>query len=167
MDLQRLGFCRAKLGMGETMYKNLNLTTKKDLINRLLALEVSEPTQKITGPENVFSMLADILTEQQEHFIVITLDGANKVIQRHNVFKGSLNSSMVHPREVFAAAIQDRAAAIILAHNHPSGSLEPSREDRAITDRLKEGGEILGIEILDHVIVSRDGWRSMKSFGQI
>lgn len=149
------------------MNKIFNFTTKEELINRLLALEVSEPTQKITGPEDVFSMLADILTEQQEHFIVITLDGANKVIKRHNVFKGTLNASMVHPREVFAAAIADRAAAIILAHNHPSGNLEPSREDRAITDRLKEGGEILGIEILDHVIVSRNGWHSMKSFDQI
>jgi DNA repair protein RadC len=136
--------------------------TKEELINQLKALEVAEPTKKITNPESVFALVSDILDKKQEHFVVITLDGANKVVNKHVLFIGTLNASLVHPREVFAAAIEDRAASIILSHNHPSGQLVPSREDIAITQRLKSGGEILGIEVLDHIIVTTSGYYSMK-----
>ena len=144
------------------MNKKLDFTTKEELIKRLLSLEVAEPTKKINGPENVFSLVSDVTTKMQEHFIVITLDGANQVIKKHVVFIGTLNASMVHPREVFLAAIEDRSASIILVHNHPSGNLEPSREDIALTKRLKDGGDILGIDVLDHVIVSKNGFCSLK-----
>lgn len=148
--------------MGETMNKKLDFTTKEELIKRLLSLEVAEPTKKITSPENVFSLVSDVVPKKQEHFLVITLDGANQVIKKHVVFIGTLNASMVHPREVFLAAIEDRSASIILVHNHPSGQLEPSREDIALTKRLKDGGDILGIDVLDHVIVSKNGFLSLK-----
>jgi DNA repair protein RadC len=145
------------------MAKTKKSLTKKELINQLKALEVAEPTKKITSPESVFALVSDIIDKKQEHFVIITLDGANKVINKHALFVGTLNATLVHPREVFAAAIEDRAASIILSHNHPSGQLVPSREDISITKRLKSGGEILGIEVLDHVIVTMSGFYSMKT----
>ena len=98
----------------------------------------------------------------QEYFIVITLDGANHIIEKRVVFIGTLNRSLVHPREVFADALSDRAASIIIAHNHPSGQLEASAEDIAITKRLNESAKLLGIELLDHVIFTKDGYLSMR-----
>jgi len=84
------------------------------------------------------------------------LDGKNRITGLHIVSEGSLNQSIVHPRETFKAAILANAAAVILAHNHPSGDTSPSREDREITRRLQEAGELLGIKVLDHVIVATD-----------
>ena len=92
---------------------------------------------------------------------MITLDGANRLIDNSIVFVGTLNQSLVHPREIFAKAVEDRAAAIIVAHNHPSGSLEPSLEDKAITEKLKAAGELMGISVLDHLIVSKQGYHSL------
>ncbi len=144
------------------MSKKNFLKKKEELIKKLVALEVAEPTQKISGPENVFALVSDLIGKKQEHFLVITLDAANKVIKKHVVFIGTLNASLVHPREVFFRAIEDRSASIVLVHNHPSGNLEPSREDIAITRRLKECGELLGIEVLDHVVVSENGFHSLN-----
>ena len=89
----------------------------------------------------------------REHFIVLLLDRKNKVIGIDPVSIGSLTASIAHPREVFKAAILANTAAIVLGHNHPSGDPQPSKEDRAITTRLVEGGKLLGIEVLDHVII--------------
>jgi len=89
------------------------------------------------------------------------------VIEKRTITVGLLNHSLVHPREVFADAITDRAAAIICVHNHPSGSLEPSQQDLAITKQLKDAGEILGIRLLDHVIVSRTGYISLRERGDL
>lgn len=96
---------------------------------------------------------------------MLTLNGAGEVIQFRIVTVGLLDFSHVHPREVFADAIADRAAAIIVAHNHPSGQLEPSPEDLAITRRLYEAGQLLGIELLDHLIVTKTGWLSLRREG--
>jgi DNA repair protein RadC len=98
--------------------------------------------------------LADV---DREHFVVLLLNQKNRVIGIHTVSVGSLTASVVHPRETFKAAILANAAAIICGHNHPSGDCQPSKEDRAITQRLKEGGALLGINLLDHVIVGGDG----------
>jgi len=106
--------------------------------------------------------LQEIRAKNQEHFVCISLTGANEVIASRVVTVGLLDSSQVHPREVFADPITDRAAGVILAHNHPSGTLEASAEDVALTKRLVQAGEILGIRVLDHVIVSRQGYASMK-----
>ena len=92
---------------------------------------------------------------------MLTLDGANRLIDSSIVFVGTLNQSLVHPREIFAKAIEDRAASIILAHNHPSGNLEPSTEDEAVTDKLRRAGELLGIEVLDHLIIAKGGFCSL------
>ena len=93
------------------------------------------------------------------------VDGASNLIQKRTVFIGTLNHSIVHPREVFADAISDRAAGIIFVHNHPSGNVEPSKEDIAITQRLMEVGKIVGIEVIDHIIIGKNGYFSFQAEG--
>lgn len=122
--------------------------------------EVSE-RPIIDSPEKAVEQLSDIRNKQQEYFVCLTLDGANRLIAKRVISIGTLTSSLVHPREVFAEAITDRAASIIIAHNHPSGNLEPSQADRGVTERLREAGELLGITSIDHVIVTSESWRSI------
>jgi len=103
----------------------------------------------------------------QEVFAVMSLDGANKPIKTRWVTVGLLDCNQVHPREVFADPLMDRAASIIVAHNHPSGTLEPSAEDLALTKRLQKAGELLGIKVLDHLILGPDGYASLQQLGHI
>jgi DNA repair protein RadC len=128
-------------------------------INKLL---IEETPSHITEAEHVYNLLKEYTHYPQEYFICLTLDGASKLINKHEVFKGTLNQSLVHPREIYTLAIQDRAAGIIVAHNHPSGTLEPSRADVQITHRLKAVGKLVGIELLDHIIVSNQGYYSFS-----
>jgi len=121
--------------------------------------------KRITAAREVYEELKSFSTKSQEHFLTITLDGASHIINTRTVFIGTLNQSLVHPREVFADAIADRAAGIIIAHNHPSGTLEASRADVQITQRLKEVSKIVGIELLDHVILAKGGWYSFSDEG--
>jgi DNA repair protein RadC len=116
--------------------------------------EVSE-RPIIDSPESAVAQLTDIRDKKQEYFVCLTLDGANRLIAKRIITIGTLTSSLVHPREVFADAITDRAASIIVAHNHPSGSLDPSEADKDVTKRLKEASSLLGITMLDHVIVTK------------
>jgi DNA repair protein RadC len=120
---------------------------------------------KITFPADVLPFVRDIMDKKQEHFVCITLNGANEVIGNRVVTVGLLNANQVHPREVFSDAIADRAASVILVHNHPSGNLEPSKDDLEITKRLQEAGEILGIKVQDHLIVSTKGYASLRERG--
>ena len=124
-------------------------------------------TVKITGAQDVLPMVADIAGKQQEHFICISLNGANEVIEKRVVTIGLLNSSQVHPREVFADVIADRAASVVFAHNHPSGDLKPSKSDSKIHAQLTEAGKILGIQVLDHLIVTKKGYYSFQEAGLI
>ena len=119
----------------------------------------------IQSPEDALPLLANIRGKQQEYFVCMSLNGANELIKCRTVTIGLLNSSQVHPREVYADVLTDRAASIILAHNHPSGTLCPSESDIQITNQLVESGRILGIGVLDHMIVSLKGYRSMKEHG--
>lgn len=124
---------------------------------------------RVTNPEEVL-LLPDvdaIRHRQQEHFLAITLNGAGEVIRARTLTVGLLNASQVHPREAFADAITDRAAAVVFVHNHPSGSLEPSAPDLAVTRQLVEAGELLGIQVLDHLIISKKGHRSLKQAGAL
>lgn len=121
--------------------------------------------KRITSAQEVYDELKNFSTKSQEHFLTITLDGASHIINIRTVFIGTLNQSLVHPREVFADAIADRAAGIIIAHNHPSGTLEASRADIQITQRLKEVAKLVGIELLDHVILSKYGYYSFSDEG--
>ncbi len=115
---------------------------------------------RITVPTEVLPLLQHLADRKQEHFICISLNGANEVIAVRTVSVGLVNQTQVHPREVFADPITDRAAAVIVAHNHPSGSLSPSSEDKEITRRLREAGTILGIKLLDHIIFNQKGYFS-------
>jgi len=122
---------------------------------------------RVREPEDAIPYFQQIADKRQEYFACLTLNGAGEVIQYRVVTVGLLDSSQVHPREVFADAITDRAAGIIVAHNHPSGKLEPSPEDLRITHQLAEAGRILGIELLDHIIISRGGWVSLRREGHL
>ena len=93
----------------------------------------------------------------KEYFIVLTLNGANELIKKHVITIGLANKTQIHPREIFSEAIADRACFIIAGHNHPSGSLEPSVEDLAVTEKIKVTGDIIGIKVLDHIIFSKKG----------
>jgi DNA repair protein RadC len=118
----------------------------------------------IRGPEDVVRLMGPKLrASKREHFLVLLLNARHEVLMRDTVSIGSLNASIVHPREVFKPAIIESAASIVLVHNHPSGDPEPSEEDLAITRRLVQAGELLGIGILDHVIVASRGVVSFKS----
>ena len=115
--------------------------------------------------DDVLPIISYIADKKQEYFLCVSLNGANEVIGNRVVTVGLLNANQIHPREVFAEAISDRAAAVILAHNHPSGSLKPSPDDIAATRQLVEAGKILGIEVLDHIIIAKKGYLSLKEKG--
>jgi DNA repair protein RadC len=121
----------------------------------------------ISSPADVNRILRGrIANLDRENFVVVLLNTKNEVIETSTVSVGTLSTSLVHPREVFKPAIRASAASVILAHNHPSGKVEPSKEDREVTRRLGEAAGILGIEVLDHVIVG-DGYFSLKEHGML
>ena len=122
---------------------------------------------KITSAFQVYRHLGEYKECNREHFIVMTLNGASRIINTRVISIGTINQSLVHPREVFRDAILDNAVGIIIAHNHPSGQLEASHEDKMVTKRLKEAGKLIGIELLDHVIITTDGYLSMREEGII
>jgi DNA repair protein RadC len=117
----------------------------------------------VRGPDDIVAMVGrELRQEQREFFLVVLLNARNEAIARETVSIGSLNASIVHPREVFKPAVLASAASIVLVHNHPSGDPEPSEEDSSITKRLVEAGELLGIGILDHVIIAERGTVSFR-----
>ncbi|WP_419777806.1 JAB domain-containing protein [Malaciobacter marinus] len=118
---------------------------------------------KITSSDDVFEELKDYSTARQEHFIVCYLDASNCILENRIITIGTLNQSLVHPREVFAPAIEKRASSIIIAHNHPSSILKSSDEDIQVTKRLKDASKILGIELLDHIILTENGFLSFRN----
>jgi DNA repair protein RadC len=122
---------------------------------------------KISVPGDLAPRLFHWADRPQEVFLAALLNGAQEVIAVTPITVGLLNKTLVHPREVFAPAIEVRAAAVILAHTHPSGSLEPSREDREATRRLIQAGKLLGVEVLDHLIVTQTGYYSFKEHGEV
>jgi DNA repair protein RadC len=122
---------------------------------------------KITFPTDVLPLINHFADRKQEHFICISVNGANEVITTRVVSVGLVNKTQVHPREVFADPITDRASAIIVAHNHPVSSLTPSKQDIEATQRLKAAGETLGIGLLDHIIFNKKGYYSFLEHGEI
>ncbi len=122
--------------------------------------------QKVKKASDVYPLVRHYADRKQEQFICVSLNGAHEVIAIRVVSVGILNKTIVHPREVFGDPISDRAAAIIICHNHPSGQLEPSEEDERITERLCAAGNLLGIAVLDHLILSpRGGYFSFVEAG--
>ena len=122
---------------------------------------------KIAFPPDAYPLIRHIADRTQEHFLCISLNGANEVIAVRTVSVGLVNRALVHPREVFADPITDRASAVIVAHNHPSGNLCPSRDDMTVTAQLKEAGHTLGIKLLDHIIFNHESYYSLMENGQL
>jgi DNA repair protein RadC len=131
----------------------------------ILSVRSSREPYKISCPSDIFKVLKRYATARTERFVVLTLDGAHQVIRANLVSVGLVNRTVVHPREVFYPAIIQNACAIVVAHNHPSGRLDPSPEDREITSRLREASEILGISLIDHLILSKEGYFSFLEHG--
>lgn len=119
----------------------------------------------VASPEEAWHLLADMSGLRKEHFRALYVDARRRLILAETVSIGTLTSSLVHPREVFQPAVAHSAAALVVAHNHPSGDPEPSPEDLALTRRLRQAGEILGIEVLDHLVVGRGRYVSLKQRG--
>jgi len=134
------------------------------MIKEKSAISVEQKT--IRSPRDVFDAVREYLADvDREHFLTLLLNSKNAIVGVNTASIGTLNSSLVHPREVFKAAIIANSAAVILVHCHPSGNPDPSNEDLEITRRLAEAGKILGIEVLDHVIVGEGCWVSLKERG--
>lgn len=125
------------------------------------------PDRRYTSPEQISRLFSFLTSEAKEYFFCLHLDGKNRIQCIDCVSVGSLNQSIVHPREVYKVALLSSAAGIILVHNHPTGDPTPSREDLEITRRLKEAGDLLGIRVLDHVIVGSDGICSFVERGLV
>ncbi len=135
-------------------------------IGKRLFRKHSDGRYTIRSPEDAASyLMTDMSSLSQEHFVVLFLNVKNEVLHKQTVFIGSLNASIVHPREIFREAVKRSAASIICAHNHPSGNPSPSPEDIEVTKRLIEAGSIMGIEILDHVIIGDHKFISLKEKG--
>jgi len=130
-----------------------------------LVSERHAPPYKVSRPQDIYGALARYARARTERFICCTLSGSHDILKIHLVSIGLVNRTVVHPREVFITAIKDNAVAIVVAHNHPSGHLDPSSEDREITSRLKDASEVLGIPLLDHVIIGRSGYYSFVEHG--
>jgi DNA repair protein RadC len=119
----------------------------------------------ISCPAEVVPFLAEIKDQRREHFLCLYLNARNQVVHKEVISIGSLSASIVHPREVFRVALQHAVASLILAHNHPSGDVSPSKDDLELTRRLVKAGELMGIEVLDHLIIGADEFLSLKEKG--
>ena len=157
--LPRLGFEELKNYPGIGPAKACEIVAAFELGRRLLK---DKKAALYLTPDDVWQELKDLRELKKEHFVVFYLDSRNQEIKREVISVGSLNVNFVHPREVFEPAVRNVAAQIILAHNHPAGNPEPSDDDFKITKRLVEAGKILGIEVIDHIIVTKSGFLSFK-----
>ncbi|WP_374193879.1 DNA repair protein RadC [Alkalihalobacillus sp. BA299] len=152
-------------GIGEA--KAVEVCAVLELGRRISSLKLEE-RYVIRSPEDVSRyVMEDMRSLTQEHFVCLYLNTKNHVLHRETIFIGSLNASIVHPREVFKEALRRSAASFICLHNHPSGDPTPSREDIEVTKRLGECGKILGIELLDHVIIGDRTYISLKEKGYL
>lgn len=157
--------------MGQTSDFKGKLPAKRvNIVSLKLVKESSILYQKrsVCSPRDGYELLKQFLDDKdREHFIVVSLDTKNQPVSINVCHIGSLNASIVHPREVMKSAILSNAASIIVGHNHPSGKTEPSRDDIEVTKRLVEAGKIIGIEVLDHIIVGEGTFTSLKEKGYI
>lgn len=150
---------------GIGLYKAVILKAAFELGERMYARDFNEKI-KIISPSDVSNIMMSKMKDlTQEHFVVLLLNSKNIVIKEETIYKGTLNSSVIHPREVFKAAIRASSNAIIVLHNHPSGDVTPSKEDIETTIRLKECGELLGIQVLDHIIIGDQKYASLVEEG--
>jgi DNA repair protein RadC len=141
--------------------KSATLAAAFELSRRIQSQSKLFSNKKVTSPEVVAEIFMPLLRdEMKERFVVVCLNSSNKIIKHETISMGNLNSSIVHPREIFKVAIDCLSASIILVHNHPSGSLEPSSEDISITKKIAEAGKLMDIPVFDHLIVTGEGYTS-------
>lgn len=150
-------------GVGVVKAKELNAACRFGML--ILTAEDTQPV--IRSGDDVYNLLKHISMLPEEHVFGLYLNTKNRVIAQTLISKGTINESLVHPRQFFANAVRLKAAAAICVHNHPSGQSMPSKEDLSITARLQEAGKILGIELLDHVIIGRNCYTSVKQKGMM
>lgn len=152
-------------GIGEA--KAVHILAAVELGRRVYSAS-SEERYKIRSPKDAAAyVMTDLSGLQQEHFVALFLNVKNEVLHRQTIFIGGLNTSIVHPRELFKEAVRRSAASVIVMHNHPSGNPTPSEEDVLVTKRLVKAGEILGIQLLDHIIIGEYNFVSLKEKGYI
>ncbi|MDP8218703.1 MAG: DNA repair protein RadC [Candidatus Theseobacter exili] len=151
-------------GLGKA--KTSGITASFELAKRALKQEL-DVLPVISSPRDLLPLLADLKNKKKEYFKAYFLNARNQLIHSETVSIGHLSGSLVHPREVFTPALTRNAAAVIVAHNHPSGDPSPSREDVEVTERLVEAGKIMGIELVDHILVGKENIYSMKQHGRI
>jgi DNA repair protein RadC len=148
-----------KEGIGKD--KATSLLAAFEISRRILSQSKNFSEKKITSPQDVAEMFIPLLKDElKENFILICLNSANKIIKYEVISVGNLNSSIVHPREIFKSAIENSSASVILMHNHPSGNPEPSNEDINITKKLVEAGKLLDIPVFDHIILAGNSYTS-------
>ncbi len=150
-------------GIGEA--KAVQLLAAVELGRRLAQQQTNEKFTIRSPKDAATYLMPDMVSLQQEHFVVLFLNVKNQILHKQTIFIGSLNASIVHPREIFREAVKRSAASIICAHNHPSGNPTPSAEDIDVTKRLLEAGKLMGIELLDHVIIGDHQFISLKEKG--
>jgi len=135
-------------------------------LGRRAASEEADVLVQMRSPGNAAQVLLSLLQhEEQEHFVILYLDTRNRIVDREVLYRGTLNQSIVRTAEVFRGAVRRHVAGIIVAHNHPSGDPEPSPEDIALTRRLVEAGKLMEIDVLDHIVVGRGRWVSLRERG--
>jgi DNA repair protein RadC len=157
-------------GLGETKASKLLASfeiSKRAFKEKIAAEQRADEDRKkynaVTSPDEIYNILKEKISNfSKEHFYVISLDTRNNFIGMDEISVGTLTASLVHPRETFESAIKRHAAQIVIAHNHPSGETEPSEDDLKITKRLFDAGKIMGIEVLDHIIITKNGYLSFK-----
>lgn len=168
-SLEQLGQAhRSELGITPKAYERLQASI--EIGRRIQESKTSfQIITKITSSDDAIAFCQKhfrrlVLDRLQEEFHVVTLNTKNKIVDSHQVTIGTLDASLVHPREVFRLAIKDAASSLLLVHNHPSGDPTPSREDIQVTDRLTEVGKTIGIDVLDHIVLGRDKCVSIRSY---
>ena len=153
-------------GLGQATINKLNALS--ELYDRIIQEDVIKNMKTVSFPSEVYNLIKSRYKyQQQEILTLLTLDTKNHVTHVIDVFKGSLNSAVTHPREIFNLAIKYSAASIIIVHNHPSGAVDPSKEDIKVSQRLKEAGNIIGIKLIDSLIIGEDNYTSLKDKGII
>jgi len=154
--------CEKTFGKESNNYKNI--LANIEFARRIYSTDI--PDIKCNSPEVIARFLKSSLENlTQEFFIVLDIDTKGKILEKREVFKGSLSMSVVHPREVFKLAIKNSASSIVCVHNHPSGDPTPSSQDIDITKRLEEVGDLVGIRLLDHIIIGYNKYVSLKEKG--
>ena len=154
------------------MTKKVNAEWKQEVVMEVVRVKQIVMERSIQYQDTIASTqeagrfgVSEIGDEAQEVVLVVILDTKNKINAIHRVFTGSLNTSVAHPREIFRSALLNNGARILVYHNHPSGNTEPSEADLIFTKRMEEAGNILGIDLLDHIIVSGKEWLSLREYG--